>query len=214
MSASNTTPDTPPSKTKRLLRREIVATILALDPAERRRQESALAAALPNLPGWSRAGTILLYVSAFPEEIDTAPLLALAHAAGKRVVLPRVDRRERRLRLHLVTDPGQALVSGVLGIPEPDAAWPEAPPDLIDWALVPGVAFDEQADRLGRGAGHYDRLLPTLRADAVRWALGFDCQIVPRLPAEPHDVPLDGITTPGRTILGPGRSDRAPSASG
>lgn len=204
MSAPNTTSDTPPSKTKRQWRREIVAAILALDPAERRRQESALAAALPALPGWARADTVLLYISAFPEEIDTAPLLALAHAAGKRVVLPRVDRQERRLRLHLVTDPGQSLVSGVLGIPEPDATWPEAPPDLIDWALVPGVAFDEHADRLGRGAGHYDRLLPTLRADAVRWALCFDCQVVPRLPVEPHDVPLDGVTAPGRTILGPG----------
>ncbi len=210
MSVPITAPDTRPPNTKRQWRRGIVAAILALDPVERRRQESALVDALSTLPGWARAGTVLLYVSAFPEEIDTAPLLALAHAAGKRVVLPRVDRQERRLRLHLVTDPGQALVSGVLGIPEPAATWPEAPPDLVDWALVPGVAFDECADRLGRGAGHYDRLLPTLRADALRWALCFDCQIVPRLPVEPHDVPLDGVTAPGRTILGLDRKSPTP----
>lgn len=210
MSDPNTAPDTRPPTTKRQWRREIVAAILALDPVERRRQQSALVDALPNLPGWAKAGTVLLYISAFPEEIDTAPLLALAHAAGKRVVLPRVDRRERRLRLHLMTDPGRALVSGVLGIPEPDAAWPEALPDRIDWALVPGVAFDEHADRLGRGAGYYDRLLPTLPADAVRWALCFDCQLIPRLPVEPHDIPLDGVTAPGRTILGVGRKSPEP----
>ena len=55
-----------------------------LDPDDRRAQEDALAAAFPGLPGWAEAGTVLLYVSAFPEEIRTAPMLALAYEAGKR----------------------------------------------------------------------------------------------------------------------------------
>ena len=73
---------------------------------------------------------------------------------------------------------------------------------------IPGVAFDERGYRLGRGAGHYDRLLPAMRADAVCWAFCLSCQLVPRLPIEPHDVPLDGITTPDRTVRA--RGDRAP----
>ena len=56
--------------------------------------------------------------------------------------------------------------------------------------LVPGLAFDARGYRLGRGAGHYDRLLPTLRPDAPRWALALDCQLVEGLPIEPHDVPI------------------------
>ena len=88
------------------------------------------------------------------------------------------------------------LEPGTLGIPEPAPDCPEVEPEAVDWVLVPGLAFDAAGYRLGRGAGHYDRLLPTLRPDAPRWALAFDCQWVDDLPVEPHDVPLDGIVSP------------------
>jgi 5-formyltetrahydrofolate cyclo-ligase len=192
--------------TKPECRRATIAAIAGLDPDDRRAQEASLTATFPRLPGWKEAETVLLYVSAFPEEIRTATMLELAYEAGKRVILPRVDRRARRLRLHSVTDPARDLGPGVLGIPEPFAGLPEVSPDSIDWALIPGVAFDDRGFRLGRGAGHYDRLLPAMRADAVCWALCLSCQLVPRFPVEPHDVPMDGITTPDRTVRGLGRS--------
>ncbi len=85
--------------------------------------------------------------------------------------------------------------------------------------LVPGLAFDEQGYRLGRGAGHYDRLLPRLRSDAVCWALCLSCQLLSRLPIEPHDRPLNGVSAPGRTVLGArgdlgGQSARISTAGG
>ena len=120
---------------------------------------------------------------------------------GKQVACPRVDRAERRLRLFQITDPGTDLGPGTLGIPEPLNHCPEIDPGAVDWVLVPGLAFDLDGHRLGRGAGYYDRLLPRLRPDVVRWALAFDCQIVERLPAEPHDVSIDGIATPTRIIM-------------
>ena len=58
----------------------------------------------------------------------------------------------------------------MLGIPEPRPDLPEVPPAAVDWALVPGLAFDERGFRLGRGAGYYDRLIPLLRPDAICWA--------------------------------------------
>lgn len=84
--------------------------------------------------------------------------------------------------------------------------------------LVPGLAFDEQGYRLGRGAGHYDRLLPRLRPDTVCWSLCLSCQLIPRLPIEPHDRPLNGVSAPGRTVLGargnPGHSAWTSTAGG
>lgn len=195
--------------TKRQWRRSILAAIATLDRDERRDQEAALIAAFPGLPGWAEAGTVLLYVSAFAEEIRTARLLSMAYEAGKRVVLPRVDRSENRLRLHVVKDVESELEPGVLGILEPPSSLPEIAANAIDWALVPGVAFDERGYRLGRGAGHYDRLLPGMRPDAPCWALCLACQLVSALPVEPHDVALDGVRAPHRTVNGPGRSARA-----
>ena len=181
------------SAEKQRLRREIVSRVLALDPADRRRQEDWLAERFATLPGFAAAKTVLLYVSAFPEEFTTGPMLRQALDQGKRLVCPRVDRASRSLRLFQVADLDADLGRGTLGIREPRKSCPELAPAAIDWVLVPGLAFDDRNYRLGRGAGHYDRLLPQLQPEVPRWALAFDCQRVEALPVEPHDVPLDGI---------------------
>jgi 5-formyltetrahydrofolate cyclo-ligase len=171
-----------------------------MEPGRRAAEEAALMARFPGLPGFEEAGCVLLYASAFPEEITTGPLLRLALERGKRLVCPRVVRAERRLRLYEVADPDADFVRGALGIPEPRTTCPTVEPGAVDWVLAPGIAFDGRAYRLGRGAGYYDRLLPTLRPDAPRWALILDCQWVDELPVEPHDVPLDGVVSLSRTV--------------
>lgn len=183
---------------KRALRRKMVAQILDLGPSTRRAQDLALSARFTSLPGYPSAATVLLYAAAFPEEIRTEPLLEHAFSAGKRVVLPRVDRARGMLVLCRVDDPRTDLVPGTRGIPEPHAGAALVEPVEVDWVLVPGLVFDTRCYRLGRGAGHYDRLLPTLRPEAPRWALAYDCQWAAELPVEPHDVPLDGVVSPSQ----------------
>lgn len=185
-----------PRRLKRALRRQIVARILAMDPGERRRQEAELFGLFHDLPGLAGAQTVLLYASAFPEEFDTEPYLAALIRSGRVAVCPRVDRLENRLRLYSIADPAADFRAGVLGIPEPDPSRPEIEPEAIDWALVPGIAFDSNRYRLGRGGGHYDRLLPRLRPEIGRWALAFRSQFVESLPVEPHDQPLSGVVYP------------------
>jgi 5-formyltetrahydrofolate cyclo-ligase len=189
---------------KRALRKAVAERILTLDPERRRRAEAFLATQLPDLPGFAMARAVLLYVTAFPEEIATGPLLEHALQEGKAVVCPRVDRAERRLRLFQIHDPARDLIPGTMGIPEPRRGCTEVAPEAIDWVLVPGLAFNAQRFRLGRGAGHYDRLLPTLRPGVPTWALIHDCQWVEDLPVEPHDIPVSGVVSPG-TIIPPRR---------
>ena len=110
------------------------------------------------------------------------------------------------MRLFRVEDPEADFTRGTLGIPEPRKSCAPVGPEEIDWALVPGLAFDARCHRLGRGAGHYDRLLPTLRPEAPRWALALDCQWDKGLPVEPHDVPLDGVVSSSRTAACHSRS--------
>lgn len=164
-----------------------------MDPADRRGQETALARRLEGLPGFEAAGSVLLYASAFPEEVDTRPMLVRALELGKRLILPTVDRRSKSLKLFEVGNLDRDLVPGHRGIPEPLSSSPVVAPEEVDWVLVPGLGFDARGHRLGRGAGHYDRLLPTLRPDVPRWALILDAQWVEDLPIEPHDQPVDGV---------------------
>jgi 5-formyltetrahydrofolate cyclo-ligase len=174
-----------------------------MDPSERSRQEAALWERFPTLPGFGPAESVLLYVSVFAEEFETRPLLRHALGLGKRLVLPRVDRSERRLHLHHVADVDNELRPGILGILEPRPSCPLVEPGQVDWALVPGLAFDSHCFRLGRGAGHYDRLLPTMRADAPKWALALDSQHCEELPVEAHDVPLDGVAFASQVVVRP-----------
>jgi 5-formyltetrahydrofolate cyclo-ligase len=185
---------------KRAIRRSIVAEVLGLDPDDRTAQESLLLERFPALPGYAIASTVLLYIKAFPEEVDTPSLLRHALQSGKRVVCPRVERAEHRLRLFQITSLSADLEPGILGIPEPRTTCAEVAPEEVDWALIPGLAFDSRGYRLGRGGGHYDRLLPLLRTQVPRWALGFGCQVVTELPIEAHDIPLTGIATADRLI--------------
>jgi 5-formyltetrahydrofolate cyclo-ligase len=194
--------DVDPPTRKRTLRAEVPGRIHALPDALRRLQERRLIEDVLALPGFDEAQRLLLYAPAFPEEIDTRPLLRLVLRRGKTLVLPRVRRRPTGLTLYHVRDLETDLRPGVLGIPEPGPMCPVVMPEEVDWVLVPGVAFNERGMRLGRGAGHYDRLLPKLRPEVPRWAIAFEDQCLDTLPAEPHDQPLDGILTPDRAILG------------
>lgn len=181
----------------------MIDRILAVPLEARQRQVETLSRRFPELPGLEEAETLLLYLSAFPEEIPTQGFWEQARALGKRILLPRIAGKPRRLQLFEVSDLKTDLEPGVLGISEPRRDRPEHPPESVDWALIPGLAFDEDGYRLGRGGGYYDRLLPRLRPDATCWAFGFDVQLLEHLlPRESHDAPVNGVATPSRTIHG------------
>jgi 5-formyltetrahydrofolate cyclo-ligase len=195
--------------TKKRLRSEVRQAILALDPAERARQESRLIQDVTSLPGLADASAVLLYVPAFPEEIGLRPLLDHVLSAGQVLVLPRYERATRSLTLRAVKDLDRDL-EPVAGLFEPLASLPTFDPQRIDWALVPGLAFDRRGFRLGRGAGCYDKLLPLLRPDVPRVALALESQIVDELPSEPHDQPVTAILTP-HGLIRPAPSATLPS---
>jgi 5-formyltetrahydrofolate cyclo-ligase len=169
--------------------------------SERAREEAALLYRLTELPGFHGASTVLLYASIFPEEFDTRPMLHMALELGKRLLCPRVLRAEGRLALVEIRDLERDLTPGVRGIPEPSG--PEVDPAEVDWAFVPGLGYDPRCYRIGRGAGHYDRLLPRLSADAPKWSLCLSSQWVPALPVEPHDQPLDGVADSDHLVTRP-----------
>ncbi|KGE04101.1 5-formyltetrahydrofolate cyclo-ligase [Pseudohaliea rubra] len=150
----------------------------------------ALAAYAPALPGWCAGARLAAYVAA-DGELDPAPLLATATAAGLTTYLPRVG-ADRALTFHRWT-PGSPLVENRYGIGEPTPGEP-IPVDALDLLCLPLVAFAGDGTRLGMGAGYYDRTLAASRPGLLL-GLAFDCQGVDTLPKDPWDVPLDGVLT-------------------
>ena len=131
---------------------------------------------------------IMLY-SALPDEVPTQTLMAELVAQGKTVLLPRVI-NEKDMELRCYTGP-QDLQKGAYGILEPTGER-YTDYEAIDVAIVPGMAFDAEGHRLGRGKGYYDRFLSRVPY-LYKIGLCFSWQIVDRVPCDEHDMVMDEI---------------------
>lgn len=138
-------------------------------------------------PAFRAAHIILLYYS-LKDEVDTHDFV-WKWSREKLILLPVVVGNELELRVY--TGP-QDLTIGAYGIEEPIG---ELFTDYaaIEFAVIPGVAFDAAGNRLGRGKGYYDRLLPHLQA--FKAGICFPFQLVEEVPAEPFDIRMDAVIT-------------------
>ena len=154
---------------------------------------------------WKNAMTILFYAP-LPEELDIWPLAQDSLAKGKTVLLPRFEAEQGHYVACLINDPASDLRAGQFGVREPAPSCVKFSLNRLDLILAPGIAFDLDGHRLGRGKGFYDRLLAQL--EGTTCGVAFDQQIVPRIPVEPHDIRLSCILTPTRWQCGTGSRAR------
>ena len=135
-----------------------------------------------------QASCIALY-HAIPGEVQTAGVIEKWYRK-KRLLLPLIKGNDLQLLLYAGKE---SLKTGVFGILEPSEDCEAVPESEIDLIIVPGVAFDRQHNRLGRGKGFYDRLLSTL--DVPKIGICYDFQLKDQIPAEPFDRKMDLIIT-------------------
>lgn len=143
---------------------------------------------------------VLLYVNR-PFEIDTSHIITQTAQMGKIVVLPLFRPENKPTLLYKVDNPETDLKTDSTGRLAPDPSrCREVPKDVLDIALIPGLAFDEKGGRVGTGTGAYDRLIPELAQTARKVALTTEAQMVPMIPMENHDKYVDIIITEARVI--------------
>lgn len=152
---------------------------------------------LESQPEFIRAHAIAAY-AAKPDEVQTSSLIDDALAGGKRVVLPVVDPAAGDLRFFEVRSRAE-LSPGRFGVLEPAAQGVPVPLSETDAVVVPLVAWDEEGERIGYGKGYFDRALAS-RARSVAIGLGFESQMLARIPADESDVPLDMVVTEKRVV--------------
>ncbi len=164
-------------------------------PEARHRAAAAIARRLRRLEVIRRARAI----GGFVALADEPPVLdALRRLESARLwAVPAWDPARRRYRFARWPEADDRWRRGPDGVPEPDPPrW--IAPARLDVVIVPGVAFDPTGRRLGRGGGHYDRLLARCRCAAV--GVAWDSAIVPRVPVRPHDRPVAWVVTERRVI--------------
>lgn len=184
---------------KKALRAAIMAQLEALGADKRARLSAAITARFLASPEFRAARTVMAYDSA-GAEVDTHAIQCACLEQGKTLCLPRTQRRDRSITARAVLDPQHDLLPSRFQFREPAASLPVVPVEQLDLVIVPGIAFDAQGRRLGRGAGYYDRFLATMGSQASLCALAFNPQLVEAVPAEAHDVPVQLIFTETRVI--------------
>ena len=155
-----------------------------------------------------------------PIEIDTRPVMEAAFKEGKKIFVPKVDTEgSGELIFFPILTPNGPWKNGAFGIREPwyqkpvfsetsyqnqggnessKEIYPAGPGDFPALILAPGLAFDRQGNRLGRGKGYYDRFFAMLDKERRDYtALGFcmDFQLMEKIPSEEHDKKMCGILT-------------------
>lgn len=137
---------------------------------------------------------IVLFYASFAGEVDTFGMMRQALEDGKQIALPIVNVQTKEIIPKLITSLEEDLEYGPYNIKQPKR---NVTQDIdicqIDLAVVPAVAFDRKNNRLGRGAGYYDRFLEKIPQGIPLIGLAFDFQILEQLPIDDHDLPVTKV---------------------
>jgi len=152
-----------------------------------------------------REANVIMCFASFGSEINTFSLLKKIIEDNKILVLPKVifKEQEKYLELFKINNIDKQLTEGVYGIMEPDVSKCEkTEASFVQLFICPGLAFDLQGNRLGYGAGFYDRLFAATDLSRPRIGISFDAQIVEALETDNFDIPMNKIITEKREITG------------
>jgi 5-formyltetrahydrofolate cyclo-ligase len=140
----------------------------------------------------------ILFFAPLADELDVWPMLELSLALGTSCALPFFDAEKKIYGARRLKNLAADIVIGKFGVREPAATCEEIPLNQFDLVLVPGMAFDLQGNRLGRGQGFYDRILAEV--SGIKCGVAYDFQLLATIPTEPHDAKVNFIFTPSRGV--------------
>lgn len=175
--------------TKKEIRQMMRSMKMSVSKQEKRTAACSVFDSLMALDVWNKAKRILLYHS-LPDELPT--VYHINNIQDKEIFLPRVNGDELDVVAYSECD----LQTGSYNISEPNGK--AVTPDTIDVMVIPGMAFDTDLNRLGRGKGFYDRLLSSTHA--IKIGICYDFQLIKHIPTDQHDIKMDIIITPNRII--------------
>jgi 5-formyltetrahydrofolate cyclo-ligase len=182
---------------KKLIRKEMKESLALLTKPYYEHYSTKIANTLYNDEDWLNAKVIGITISMEPE-VDTYQIIRKAWEAGKEVVVPKCNPKDKTLTFRKITEFSQ-LESVFYGLLEPIIEQTmEVYPEDIDLLFVPGLAYTSEGYRLGFGGGYYDRYLTSYYGKTL--SLAFHFQVIPQFPIEKHDIPVSKIITNDEVI--------------
>jgi 5-formyltetrahydrofolate cyclo-ligase len=191
------------TKKKKLQRATCMAARKALSPEEREQKSLKIYNLLIETPQFAKARGVMLYYS-IGSEVQTVAIIQKAIALGKRIVLPYCKSYPEDLGIAAINDLAADLQKSAKGLWEPvEALRDNFFRSDLQLIVCPGVGFDNQGKRVGRGKGYYDRFLRDFKGRIPIFGLAFGCQIIKEegVPFTYHDVSVDQIITEDGLVI-------------
>ena len=178
---------------KAQLRKELQRSLLAVQPEQVDRKSSLACERLVATEQFQNASTVMLFLS-LPHEVDTSEAILAAWQLGKSVAVPKVSWEQRHMIAVQITSLDTDFETAASGLRNPTAGAP-VPFEDIDLVVTPGLGFDKNGNRLGRGGGYYDRFFAHERLKACKCGFAFAEQLIDSVPVTDRDQPMDMLIT-------------------
>jgi len=190
-----------PEETKKSIRNEIARLRAELSEDSIRLKSQDITQKFVRLTEFQACRNILFFLS-LPREVQTDAMIQEALDLGKKVYVPLVDADRQRLNISELPGLDIEFEEKQFGIREPGFKHLKiVSPRVLDFVLVPGVAFDHKGGRVGYGAGYYDRFLKEVLGHVVRVGVAFDFQALDSVPQAEFDIPVQKILTEKKSII-------------
>lgn len=180
-------------ESKREIRQRILKLRNSIPPEKSEEASSLIAEKVFALPAFQKSDIVFCYVS-FKSEVSTKKILEYCWRIQKKTAVPKV--LGEKMEFFFISS-YEDLKTGYFGVPEPEEKFPAPVKNAL--VLVPGVAFDENRNRIGYGRGFYDNYFikhPGLKSAA----LAFDIQVIEKIEPDAYDVRPECIITEKRFI--------------
>jgi 5-formyltetrahydrofolate cyclo-ligase len=183
------------SDKKQELRKKLLSRLLSLTRNEIKRRSNNVEENLSNLSIYKYAKKVMAYYP-LKGEVDILKMIR-KDLKEKQFCFPVMDLKTKSIRAFRVSNLDEDFIPGPYGVMEPDVGkTEEADIKEIDMVIVPGLGFDDQKNRLGRGAGFYDRFLQNLAPSIKKVGIAFECQLLHDLPIHlPTDQKVDIVVS-------------------
>ncbi len=179
---------------KKEIRRNMLSRRNSMTAEEINEKSRIIFQRLINFGPYKESKNILSYLS-FGSEVTTNDIIDYSISQEKKVSVP-LCIKETTEMVACSFSTWQDISKGTYGILEPNkSSLRIVDRTTIDLILVPGAAFDKLGNRVGYGAGYYDRFLNRANKNTCTVALAFSLQLVSKIPRGLFDVPLDYIIT-------------------
>jgi len=187
-------------KNKDMIRKEVCLKRKLLPTDKKNKYSQNIFEKLRTIDEYFHSKNIMFYV-ATKYEVQTENMIKESIKGAKNIFIPIMNNTTINLVPSLLIDFDKELEKNKQGILEPKKEFQRIScPEKIDLIILPGIAFDTEGNRLGRGKGYYDRFLERANVFSPKIALAFECQIIEKIPVDDKDIPVDTIITEKRII--------------